>query len=245
VLPSREQTRTNASGAAREKGADKKAAAAGGQCAATVSLTDGTLELLRGSASFDPPAKELHWREHVRTHLVMAPKALVPIEQLKQDLDQANGAAKAEAHCMQLGSQMEALYVPDDDLDITPLDKPKKEVQLAKRTTWSWDIGADISASELSRQHLLFLNVTAYVYSPKQGGGLRAIPQDPPLFDDYINVSATWWEVFTDFVARRWPVLVPIFLSILTAIIIPFVVVPWWKRRHQPRELRDTSSGAP
>jgi hypothetical protein len=245
VLPSREYTRTNASGAALEKGADKKAAAGGGQCAATVSLTDGTLELLRGRATFDPPPKELHWKAHERTHLVMAPKALVPIEQLKQDLDQAGGAAEAEAHCMQLGSQMEALYVPDDDLDITALDKPKKEVQLDKPTTWSWDIGANVGASELDSPHLLSLNVTAYVYSPEQGGGSRAIPQDPPLFDDYINVSATWWEVFTDFVARNWPVLVPIFLTILTAIIIPFVLLPWWRRRHQPDELRDRSSGVP
>src|SRR5687768_2956523 len=35
VLPSREHARTNASRAAREEGADKEAAAAGGQCAAT------------------------------------------------------------------------------------------------------------------------------------------------------------------------------------------------------------------
>jgi hypothetical protein len=32
-------------------------------------------------------------------------------------------------------------------------------------------------------------------------------------------------------------------LTILTAIIILFVL-PWWRRRHQPRELRDRSSGA-
>jgi hypothetical protein len=49
--------------------------------------------------------------------------------------------------------------------------------------------------------------------------------------------------VFTDFVARRWPVLLPSLLTILTAIIILFVL-PWWRRRHQPRELRDRSSGA-
>jgi hypothetical protein len=240
VLPSREHALTNASGAAREKGADKKAAAAGGQCAATVSLTDVTLELLRGRAKFDPPAKELHWKEHDRTRLVMAPKALGPTEQLKQELDQAEGAAKAEAHCMQLGDQMEALYIPDDDLDITALDDRKKEVQLDKPITWSWDIGA----SERG-QHLLSLNVKAYVYTKTQGGRPRTIPHDPPLFDDYINVSATWWEVFTDFVARNWPVLVPIFLTILTAIIIPFVLLPWWRRRHQPDELRDRSSGIP
>jgi hypothetical protein len=62
VLPSREQALTNASRAAREEGADKKAAAAGGQCAATVGLTDATLHSLKGRSVFDPPAKKLHWR---------------------------------------------------------------------------------------------------------------------------------------------------------------------------------------
>jgi hypothetical protein len=240
VLPSRELARTNASGAAREEGADKKAAAAGGQCAATVSLTDVTLELLSGRAKFDPPAKELHWKENDRTRLVMAPKARGPTEQLKLELDRAEGAAKAEAHCMRLGDQMEALYLPDDDLDITPLDDPKKEVQLDKPITWSWDIEARERG-----QHLLSLNVTAHVYSSTQGGRFRAVPQSPPLFDDYITVSATRWEVFAAFVARNWSVLVPIFLTILTAIIIPFVIVPWWRRRHQPDDLGDGSSGVP
>jgi hypothetical protein len=93
-------------------------------------------------------------------------------------------------------------------------------------------------------QHPLYLNVKAEVYSSKEGERLHTIPQSPPLFDDYINVSATWGEVFTAFIAHRWSVLVPILLTILTAIIIPFVL-PWWKRRNQPDELRDSSSGAP
>jgi hypothetical protein len=240
MLPSREHALTNALGAAREKGAGKKAAAGGGQCAATVALTDVTLHLLKGRADFDPPAKELHWGDSYRTHLVMSPKARVPIEQLKQELEQAEGAAKAEAQCMQLGDKMEARFVPDDDLDITPLDNRTKEVQLENPIMWTWDI----EASEMGR-HLLYLGVTAYVYSPKQGRELREVPQSPPLFDDYITVSATRSEVFMDFVANQWQVLVPIFLTILTAIIIPFVVVPWWRRRHQPREPRDRSSGAP
>ena len=92
VLPSREQARTNASRAAREEGADKKAAAAGGQCAATVGLTDATLRLLKGRSIFNPPAEELHWKDRDRTQLVMTPKAEVPIEHLKQELDQAEGA---------------------------------------------------------------------------------------------------------------------------------------------------------
>jgi hypothetical protein len=238
VLPSREHARTNASRAAREKGADKEAAAAGGQCAATVGLTDVTLHLLHGRSAFDPPAEKLHWKDRDRTQVVMTPKAGAPIEHLKQELDQTEGAVKDEAHCMQLGNHMEALFITDDALDITLLDKRKKEVPPENPITWTWDI----VASEMG-QHPLYLNVTAPVYSPKQGGSFRAVAQNPPLFDDYINVNATWWEVFTHFVASHWPVLVPSLLTILSAIIILFVL-PWWRRRHQPRELGDPSSGA-
>ena len=238
VLPSREQALTNASRAAREEGADKKAAAAGGQCAATVGLTDATLHSLKGRAVFDPPAKKLHWKDRDRTQLFMTPKDSDPIVHLKQKLDQVEGAVKDGAHCMQLGNQMEALVITDDALDITPLDKRKREVPPEKPITWRWDI----VASEMGQQ-ALYLNVTAHVYSQKEGGKVRAVSQNPPLFDGNITVNATWREVFTDFVARRWPVLVPSLLTILTAVIILFVL-PWWRRRHQPRELRDPSSGA-
>jgi len=237
LLPSREQALTNASRAAREEGADKKAAAAGGQCAATVGLTDATLHLLQGRSAFVPPAKKLHWKDRDRAQLIMTPKDSDPIVHLKQELDQAEGAAKA-AHCMQLGNQMEALVITDDALDITLLDKRKEEVPPEKPITWRWDI----VANEMG-QHPLYLNVTAYVSSPKQEGRVRAVPQNPPLFDGHINVNATGWEMFTDFVARRWPVLVPSVLTILTAMTILFIL-PWWRRRHQPRELRDRSSGA-
>src|ERR687898_1987648 len=71
VLPPREHVRTNATRAAREEGADKEAAAAGGQCAATVGLTDFTLHLLRDRSDFNPPVKELHWKDSDRKHLVM------------------------------------------------------------------------------------------------------------------------------------------------------------------------------
>src|SRR5215211_1975505 len=238
ALPSREHARTNASRAAREEGADKEAAAAGGQCAATVGLTDVTLHLLHGRSAFDPPAKKLHWKDRDRTQVVMTPKAGAPIEHLKQELDQAEGPVKDEADCMQLENQMEALFITDDALDITLLDKRKKEVPPENPITWTWDI----FASELG-QHPLYLNVIAPVYSPKQGGGFRAVAQNPPLFDYNITVNATGWEVFTNFVASHLAVLVPSLLTILTAIVILFVL-PWWRRRHQPRELRDPSSGA-
>jgi hypothetical protein len=47
-----------------------------------------------------------------------------------------------------------------------------------------------------------------------------------------------------DFVTHRWSVLVPICLTILTAIIIPFLL-PWWKRRNQPSEPGNGPSGTP
>jgi hypothetical protein len=229
VLPPREHARTNASRAAREEGADKKAAAAGGQCAATVGLTDFTLHLLQDRSDFNPPAKELHWKDSDRTRLVMTPKDSDPIVHLKRELDQAEGAAKDDAHCMQLGNQMEARFIADEDLDITLLDKRKKEVPPEKPITWRWDI----VASEMGQQDL-YINVTAHVYSQKQGAQFRAVSQNPPLFDDNITVNATGWEVFADFVASHLAVLVPSLLTILTAIIILFVL-PWWRRRHQPR----------
>jgi hypothetical protein len=199
-----------------------------------VALTDVTLELERGNMFFDAPAKEMHWKDQDEAQLVVAPEAWVPIEQLKQEVDQAEGLG---VECMRLGDKMEAYFIPDDTFDIRAHDARKQDVQLKTSTTWTWTI----AASERG-EHPLDLNVTAHVYSHGEGGGYRALPQNPPLFDDYINVSATTPEVFMDFVASRWPVLVPLLLTILTAIIIPFVVVPWWKRRNQPREPVDRSS---
>jgi hypothetical protein len=47
-------------------------------------------------------------------------------------------------------------------------------------------------------------------------------PRVHPHFEDSpftgsVHVTATRWEVFMDFVAHQWPVLVPIFLTVLTA----------------------------
>ena len=238
VLPSRKNLRNNASDAAQEKGADKKAAGASGECAATVTLVDGTtLHVTKGNSAFDAPAKEMHWKEHDIAKLVIAPKAWGPVEQLKQKLDQAKGAG---VRCMQLGGKMEAYFVPNDDLTIESIDPREQDVQKGTSTTWRWDV----FASERG-PHPLYLNVAAQVYSSSEGGGYRSLPQKPYLFNDQINVSATRRELFTDFVASRWSVLVPIFLTIMTAIIIPFVILPWWRRRNQPRDPRDRSNGAP
>jgi hypothetical protein len=236
LTPYYEEVRANASAAAREKGADKQAAATGGQCAATVLYTDATLHLIRGYMIFKAPAKELHWKDHDRAQLRVLPKAFGSIEQLEQELDQAEGTGKVKSRCLHLGNQMKPKVIYDDGLDIKLLvGKRKQDVRLDRSTAWTWDI----NASKRGAQHLS-LNVTAYVSSLSDRGRIRSVPGDP-LFDDYINVSATPLEVFTDFVGRHWSVLVPILLTILTAIIIPFVL-PWWKRRNQPSEPRDRPS---
>ncbi len=139
-----------------------------------------------------------------------------------------------------VGGKMEAYFVPNDDLTIESIDPREQDVQKDTSTTWRWDVFASKRGP-----HTLYLNVAAQVYSSSEGGGYRSVPQKPYLFNDQINVSATRRELFTDFVARRWSVLVPIFLTIMTAIIIPFVILPWWKRRNQPSATRDRSSGSP
>jgi hypothetical protein len=74
-LPPREQAQTNASSAAREKGAGPEAAAGGSQCAATVAVSDRTLQLQEGYMGFKAPAKEMHWKDEDRAQLVVAQKA--------------------------------------------------------------------------------------------------------------------------------------------------------------------------
>jgi hypothetical protein len=178
----------------------------------------------------------MRWKDADRTKLAVASKAMVPIERLKQEVDQAKGAG---ARCMQIGNKMEAYFLPDDELEIKEYAPGTQDVQLGSSTVWTWRI----VASETGH-HLMNLNVTAHVWAESEGARFRSVTQNPPLFDDDIYVSATRREVFMDFVTHRWSVLVPICLTILTAIIIPFLL-PWWKRRNQPSEPGNGPSGTP
>jgi hypothetical protein len=236
IFSAREEAQHSASGAAREAGADSKAAAGGGQCAATVALIDASLRVARGYMAFKAPAKELRWKDDDTAHLVVQPKVLGTLEQAKQEVERAEGAGEIEAGCMQLGIQMKPMITTDGGLDIRWFDEPQKSVRRDESIAWRWEIGA----SEIG-SHPLYLNVRQYAYT-SQGGSRR--PFEDPLFDETINVTATRGEVFADFIAHRWSVLVPIFLTILTAIIIPFVL-PWWRRRNQPSEPRTGSSDVP
>src|SRR3712207_3220999 len=116
---------------------------------------------------FDAPAKELHWKDHDRAQLSVAPKALESAEQLRQELDQAGGAS---TRCMHLGTLMKVSFVPSgDNLRITLLEKPeKKDVLDYKSITWRWEIFANERG-----EHPLYLNVTGYVYSSLEGGRFR------------------------------------------------------------------------
>jgi hypothetical protein len=184
---------------------------------------------------FEALAKEMHWKDDGRAQLRVRPKSLGTIEKLEQEMDQAEGAGKVETRCLQLGNQMEPKIISDDGLDIAWRDDRIQSVRLDRSAVWTWDV----SASERGSQHL-YLSVTAYVL-PESGGGRSRTVTGRTLFDDNIYVDATLWEDFSDFVASRWLVLVPILLTILSAIIIPFVL-PWWKRRTQPSEPRDRPS---
>jgi len=229
----RERAQDNASVAARNAGAGSKAAEGGGQCAASVKLIDATLKVTRGHMGFKAPANELGWNEHDEARLVVAPEALRSIAQVKREVEQAEGAGETEAGCLRLGNQMEPEITSDDGLDITWYDNRSQDVSAESSTTWRWDIGASERGD-----HPLFLIVTAYVFpeyvEPESGtpeGRTRRIEQ--PLYEGNVLVGATRWQIFTDFLGNQWQVLVPVFLTLLTAIVIPLVVF-WWRRRNRP-----------
>ena len=229
----RERAQDNASVAARNAGAGSKAAEGGGQCAATVKLIDATLKVTRGHMGFKAPANELGWNEHDEARLVVAPEALRSIAQVEREVDQAEGAGETEAGCLRLGNQMKPEITSDDGLEITWNDNRRQDVSAESSTTWRWDIGASERGD-----HPLFVIVTAYVFpeyvEPESGtpeGRTRRIEQ--PLYEGNVLVDATWWQIFTDFLGNQWQVLVPVFLTLLTAIVIPLVVF-WWKRRNRP-----------
>jgi hypothetical protein len=229
----RERAQDNASVAARNAGAGLKAAEGGGQCAATVKLIDATLKVTRGHMGFKAPANELGWNEHDEARLVVAPDALRSIAQVKREVEQAEEAGETEAGCLRLGNQMEPEITSDDGLDITWYDNRRQDVSAESSTTWRWDIGASERGD-----HPLFVIVTAYVFpeyvEPESGtpeGITRRIEQ--PLYEGNVLVGATRWQIFTDFLSNQWQVLVPVFLTLLTAIVIPLVVF-WWKRRNRP-----------
>ena len=228
-----ERAQDNASGAARKAGAGPKAAAGGGQCAATVKLIDATLHVTRGNMVFKAPDEELRWKDHDQARLAVAPEALRSIEQVKREVAQAEGTGKTEAGCLRLGNQLEPKITSDDGLEIIWNDNQRQDVSAEMSTTWRWEIGASERGS-----HSLSVIVTAYVFpeyvepeSGTQEGRTRLIEQ--PLYEGTIHVGATQWQIFTDFLGNQWQVFVPVFLTLLTAIVIPLAVL-WWKRRNRP-----------
>ena len=225
----RDEARDDASKAARQAGASQKAAAGGSQCATTVKLADVTLRrLLRGYVIFEGPARELRWNDHDEARLAVAPKALGSIEELRREVGSAEGAGKAEADCMHLGTQIEPIMLSNDDgLGIDWHDSREKAVRRDTSVTWRWDIHASQSGA-----HYLILNLKQRVNTQAGGEMQRSFEESP--FDDYfVRVHATRRQIFTDFLDNNWQVFVPVFLTLLTAIVIPLVVF-WWRRRNRP-----------
>jgi hypothetical protein len=63
-LPSPEKVQVEAVSAARDRGAGRKAAVAGGDCATDVALIDGTyLSTVKGNIAFEAPAKQMLWKD--------------------------------------------------------------------------------------------------------------------------------------------------------------------------------------
>jgi hypothetical protein len=157
----------------------------------------------------------------------VAPKALRSIKQLEREVAQAEGAGKVEANCLQLGDEMEPKITSDEGLHIRWFDERRQSVRRDASITWRWDIFASQTGNQA-----LFLNITQYAATSK-GERIRSFEESP--YEGSVHVSATRLEEFADFIDRRWQVLVPIFLTLLTAIVIP-LVVSWWKRRNRPGE---------
>ena len=225
----RDEAVDDASRAARRAGAGQKAAAGGSQCAATVKLTDAALRVTRGYVVFKGPARELRWNDSDEARLVIAPKALSSIEELRREIGRAAGAGKAEADCMHLGTQIKPIMLSNDDgLSIDWHDVHEKEIRSDTSVSWTWGIRASQSGV-----HYLILHIEQYVTTEAAGEESRSFEESP--FDDYIvRVHATRWQIFTSFLGGNWQVFVPVFLTLLTAIVIPLVVF-FWKRRNRPR----------
>jgi len=108
-LPPQEEVQAKAESAAREKGASSKAAVAAGDCAKDVALADGTyLAIIKGNIVFEAPAKEMQWKDRDLIELAMSPSALESIEELKQQLEQAEQPNEIRWQCIPLAKKMRA-----------------------------------------------------------------------------------------------------------------------------------------
>ena len=81
-----------------------------------------------------------------QARLAVAPKALGSIEELRKEVGSAEGAGKAEADYMHLGTQIEPIMLSNDDgLGLDWHDSREKEVRRDTSVTWRWDIHASQS----------------------------------------------------------------------------------------------------
>lgn len=204
-LPPQEEVQAKAVSAARDKGASSKAAVAGGNCAADVALADGTyLNIVKGNMVFEAPAKEMVWKARDVTELVMSPSVLDSIEELKQQLEEAERPNEIQYQCARLAEKMQAKFVSNDSaFTVTPLVANEvQDIALSEGTRWKWEIVASNEGTH---------RLTLYIEMQSQQGEARAVMPLP--FDDDVIVRATLWQKSGRFVGDNWQFFLAPFLA--------------------------------
>jgi hypothetical protein len=205
-LPPYEEVRAKAENGAQDEGASPKAAVAAGDCAADVALADGTyLGILKGNIVFEAPAKKMQWQERDVTELAMSPLALESIEELKQQLEDAEQPSEIRGQCIPLAEKMRAKFINNDfGLDITPLTSSEvQDIALVEGTRWKWVI---VASNEGTHRLTLAVEMRS-----AQGEKSRAVVPSP--FDDDIMVSATLWQKISTFAKENWQFFLAPFLA--------------------------------
>lgn len=220
-LPPLEKVQDQAVSAAQDRGASPEAAVAGGNCAARVALADGTyLDIFRGHMVFETPAKEMVWQARDVTELVMSPSARNSIEDLKQELEEAQQSDEIQGRCIGLASKMQAKLISSDAaFAITPLVPTEvQDIAVSESTGWKWEIVASNEGT-----HRLAL----YIEMQSEQGEVRAV--QPLPFDDDVVVRATLWQKSARFVGGNWQFFLAPFLA-------PIAFYLWRRYRQPPNE---------
>jgi hypothetical protein len=204
-LPSQEEVQANARSAAQDKGASSKAAVAGGDCAAPVALADGTyLDIFKGNIAFEEPAKEMQWKERDVAELAMSPSGLESIEELKQQLEEAEQPNEIIGQCLPLAEEMQAKFISNGSaLTITPFGSDIQDIALSEGTGWKWEI---VASNEGTHHLTLFIEMRS-----AEGDKARAVMPSP--FDDDITVRATLWQKSASFARGNWQFFLAPFLA--------------------------------
>jgi hypothetical protein len=211
-IPSSGELQEIAGAAAEDAGASPPAASAGGDCAAEVTLLDGTLlKLVQGNMVFTRPPEEMVWKDDVTISLIVSPSTLTSIEELRQQIEK--GAETGEVgSCIGLTNQMEATLTSETDGFAITGDNLTQVIVSDDETQWEWKAVARNTGS-----HYLDLNVKAHLLSPD---GFRLA--NPPPFSEEIDVGARVEQKAAQFFGNNW--------QWLWAIIFGPVALKLWRR---------------